>query len=105
MHTLELTEMGFSMLAWPEGPRVVFNALVESFFADVEHTAADAERLASTRPTQPKIDLLGTASVAAVGGRGATRLPCQNRRRARSSSRKSQRKTAGEPSRWWPHAC
>lgn len=50
VHTLELTEMGFSMLAWPEGPRIVFNALVESFFADIELTAADAALLASARP-------------------------------------------------------
>ena len=50
VHTLELTEMGFSMLAWPDGPRVVFNALVESFFNDVEHTAADESLLAAARP-------------------------------------------------------
>ena len=59
VHTLELTEMGFSMLAWPEGPHIVFNALVESFFADMEHTAADAEKLAATRPLGGKADLLG----------------------------------------------
>ena len=48
MHTLELTEMGFSMLAWPEGPHTVFNALIDSFFADIEPTAADQSFLAAS---------------------------------------------------------
>ncbi len=52
VHTLELTEMGFSMLAWPEGPHVVFNALVDSFFADLEPTAADQSVLAGNSPAR-----------------------------------------------------
>ena len=28
VHTLELTELGFSMLAWTDGPRLVFGALM-----------------------------------------------------------------------------
>ena len=51
VHTLELTEMGFSMLAWPEGPQVVFNALVESFFVDIESTAADERTKVALRPS------------------------------------------------------
>jgi hypothetical protein len=40
--------MGFSMLAWPEGPHTVFNALIDSFFADIEPTAADQSFLAAS---------------------------------------------------------
>ena len=36
--TLELTELGFSMLTWPAGPPVVFGALLESCFDDVGPT-------------------------------------------------------------------
>ena len=73
VHTLELTEMGFSMLAWPEGPQVVFNALIESFFTDVEHTAQDAEKLASTRPVGGKADLLALGEKGANKGNGSSK--------------------------------
>jgi len=63
VHTLELTEMGFSMLAWPEGPQLVFNALVDSFFSDLEPTAAD-------------LAILSDRSVArSTGGKGRDRSP------------------------------
>ncbi|KAL1496077.1 hypothetical protein AB1Y20_014704 [Prymnesium parvum] len=40
VHTLELTECGFSMLAWPEGPQTVFGALLASCFEDTGPTEA-----------------------------------------------------------------
>eukprot|EP00908_Phaeocystis_cordata_P020278 Transcript_31949.p1 GENE.Transcript_31949~~Transcript_31949.p1 ORF type:complete len:393 (+),score=156.97 Transcript_31949:805-1983(+) len=42
--TLELTELGFSMLAWPQGPPTVFGALLESCLADTGPTPAEAAR-------------------------------------------------------------
>ena len=50
MYTLELTELGFSMLAWPQGPPSVFGALLESCFEDVGTSARESERLALSRP-------------------------------------------------------
>jgi hypothetical protein len=47
VHTLELTELGFSMLAWQDGPRYVFGALMESCFDDTGPTAEDSARLAA----------------------------------------------------------
>ena len=35
VRTLELTEMGFSMLGWDEGPTVVFPALAEELASEV----------------------------------------------------------------------
>lgn len=35
MHTLELTELGFSMLSWADGPRAVFSAVLASMFDDI----------------------------------------------------------------------
>lgn len=43
--TLELTELGFSMLTWPAGPSMVFGALLESCFADTGPTPEEAVRL------------------------------------------------------------
>ena len=71
VHTLELTEMGFSMLAWPEGPALVFNALIDSSVATHTHThtpAPASKRVSTFRPggadsntraicTAPKSDL------------------------------------------------
>jgi hypothetical protein len=45
VHTLELTEMGFSMLAWEDGPRLVFGALLASCFEDVATTEAERNQL------------------------------------------------------------
>ena len=45
--TLELTELGFSMLTWPAGPPVVFGALLESCFADTGATPEEAARIAT----------------------------------------------------------
>jgi len=35
VHTLELTELGFSMLSWADGPRAVFSAVLASMFDDI----------------------------------------------------------------------
>ena len=53
VHTLELTELGFSMLGWDEGPRLVFGALLESCFEDVGPSEAEAERLRLFRSSAP----------------------------------------------------
>ena len=53
MHTLELTELGFSMLGWDDGPRLVFGALLESCFEDVGPSEAEAERLRLFRSSAP----------------------------------------------------
>ena len=84
VHTLELTEMGFSMLAWPEGPRVVFNALIESFFSDIEHTAADATALAATRP--PPLSMQGP-ELPRVRAPNAERLSRKERKKQKRLSR------------------
>ena len=44
--TLELTELGFSMLTWPMGPPIVFSALLRSCFEDTGPTDEEAKRLA-----------------------------------------------------------
>ena len=49
VHTLELTELGFSMLAWDEGPAHVFSALIDSCFEDIGPSEAEARRLAKYR--------------------------------------------------------
>jgi len=49
--TLELTELGFSMLTWPQGPPVVFGALLESCFDDTGPTPEEATCLAAGRPS------------------------------------------------------
>ena len=49
VHTLELTEAGFSLLAWPEGPVTVFAALLESCFGDTGPSPAEEERLPKRR--------------------------------------------------------
>ena len=70
VHTLELTELGFSMLAWPDGPHVVFNALIESFFNDIEQTATDS-LAGSTRPVGSKASIdMAEGFVAATSGYG-----------------------------------
>ena len=55
VHTLELTELGFSMLGWDDGPKLVFGALLESCFEDTGPSDAEAERLRLFRagPTPP----------------------------------------------------
>ena len=40
--TLELTELGFSMLTWPAGPEVVFTALLASCFEDTGPSPLEA---------------------------------------------------------------
>ena len=49
VHTLELTELGFSMLAWNDGPAHVFSALLDSCFEDLGPSAAEARRLQKYR--------------------------------------------------------
>ncbi|KAL3932126.1 MAG: hypothetical protein SGPRY_000831, partial [Prymnesium sp.] len=54
VHTLKLTECGFSMLAWPEGPDIVFGALLASCFEDTG--PSEAEVLSAARlPTKRAI--------------------------------------------------
>mmetsp|Transcript_21583 Transcript_21583/g.58050 ORF Transcript_21583/g.58050 Transcript_21583/m.58050 type:complete len:314 (-) Transcript_21583:491-1432(-) len=55
VHTLELTECGFSMLAWPEGPHMVFGSMLESCFEDTGATEAEAARLPK-RPSDGAAD-------------------------------------------------
>ena len=43
--TLELTELGFSMLTWPKGPPIVFSALLKSCFEDTGPTDEEAKLL------------------------------------------------------------
>ena len=45
VHTLELTELGFSLLGWKEGPRVVLGAVLESCFDDTGATREEARLL------------------------------------------------------------
>jgi hypothetical protein len=93
VHTLELTENGFSMLAWPAGPSTVFNALVESFFSDVEQTAADVSLLTSTRPAGSKgRELLGgTAAHEGGGGSSSSKKAKKKHKRAKDGGAGSER--------------
>ena len=50
--TLELTELGFSMLTWPQGPPIVFGALLESCFDDTGPVPEEAACLAEGRPSE-----------------------------------------------------
>lgn len=45
LHTLELTEAGFSLLGWRGGPPAVMGALLDACFQDVGPTAAEAALL------------------------------------------------------------
>ena len=53
VYTLELTELGFSLLGWYQGPRLVLSALLESCFDDTGATAAESELLHAHRQTAP----------------------------------------------------
>eukprot|EP00315_Gephyrocapsa_oceanica_P012730 CAMPEP_0185286686 /NCGR_PEP_ID=MMETSP1363-20130426/2392_1 /TAXON_ID=38817 /ORGANISM="Gephyrocapsa oceanica, Strain RCC1303" /LENGTH=565 /DNA_ID=CAMNT_0027882495 /DNA_START=12 /DNA_END=1709 /DNA_ORIENTATION=+ len=46
VHTLELTELGFSMLSWADGPRAVFSAVLASMFDDIGPTEEESTLLA-----------------------------------------------------------
>jgi hypothetical protein len=46
VHTLELTELGFSMLSWRDGPDAVFASVLASCFDDTGPTEEDSRRLA-----------------------------------------------------------
>ena len=81
VHTLELTEAGFSMLAWPDGPHTVFNALIESFFNDVEPTPNDAQKLASTRPVGAKASAESSGLLGAGGAGGGKDAPPRKKKK------------------------
>ena len=49
VHTLELTEAGFSMLGWRDGPTKVFDALAEACFEDEAAKFKDAAAAAIKR--------------------------------------------------------
>lgn len=53
VRTLELTELGFSLLGWGDGPRQVLGALLESCFDDTGPSAAEAEMLRIQRECKP----------------------------------------------------
>ena len=45
VHTLELTELGFSMLSWRDGPSIVFHSLLASCFDDIGPNAKEQSLL------------------------------------------------------------
>ena len=47
VHSLELTELGFSLLGWRAGPQVVMEALVASCFDDTESTVEEGAALSA----------------------------------------------------------
>ena len=61
LHTLELTEAGFSLLGWRGGPPAVMGALLDACFQDTGPTAAEAalldayhaRQLATVPPEEP----------------------------------------------------
>ena len=63
--TLEITELGFSMLAWPAGPPTVFGALLESCLADTGATPEEETRVRSRTAR-------GDAAAAAQNGGAAS---------------------------------
>eukprot|EP00965_Chrysotila_dentata_P256271 6212494-Pleurochrysis_carterae.AAC.1 len=84
LHTLELTELGFSMLAWESGPKEVFGALVRSCFDDVR--CAQPQCACHTMCTHAVVPV-------ANGGEG----PARKRRRKRSKGGRPAEEAAAAP--------
>ena len=57
VHSLELTECGFSLLGWEDGPRQVLGALLASCFEDTGPTAAESAMLSAfhERPATTRV--------------------------------------------------
>mmetsp|Transcript_22520 Transcript_22520/g.50905 ORF Transcript_22520/g.50905 Transcript_22520/m.50905 type:complete len:108 (-) Transcript_22520:543-866(-) len=49
VHSLELTELGFSLLGWHGGPHIILDALLESCFDDTGPTDEEASALRAFR--------------------------------------------------------
>ena len=89
--TLELTELGFSMLTWPEGPPLVFSALLASCFEDTGTSQHESRRLTDGKArlvadtggygSQPADGMQKKDNAAAATSRAAA--GCSKRKRTR----------------------
>jgi len=93
VHTLELTELGFSMLSWADGPRAVFSAVLASMFDDI-----GARRRMAYMPTpsfpHPALPGLVSPSELTPPARRALHRPHRGGERAASWPRRL-------PRPWW----
>lgn len=67
VHTLELTELGFSLLGWLDGPREVLGALLESCFDDTGPTASEAQLLLAHRERLAAMPMKGSHLTTGLG--------------------------------------
>lgn len=91
VHTLELTELGFSLLGWKDGPAVVLGAVIESCLDDTGAATAEAAALRARRAALPPPTAAigqqseGEACAEPEGGRGEASRPTLRHKRKHSA--------------------